>query len=213
MKEEVKQLFRDVFVKDPSSRPTAMDLLKRPIINSAEEYAIYFDESCDSEDSEELDSISTKGGDYSSMEPGVAEVSHISTMSSNQTMSSLGDKVGDLPCFNGSQGSKRNGNGSGRGSQDSGVGGDLESSFTGSVVFGAQLSMRSSSSSSTTQQHWMHQDSGLEDMTGSQPERCGELKRREGRISVGEGKWGGGGGERSREGESGVKVTDGKIDR
>ena len=57
---EVKQLFIDVFRKDPQSRPLAHMLLDRPIISSAVEYVRYFDEIFDElEDAEDLEAPPT----------------------------------------------------------------------------------------------------------------------------------------------------------
>ena len=170
--DEVKQLFVDVFRRDPKSRPGAIELLNRPIIRSAIEYGQYFDDYYDSEDTEELDSDHI---------PISAEaVQHISLGSSGDQISlhSLGDKVGDLPniaCGNPLQHC-------GRGSQDSGVGTDLENDIGGvaGTVFGAQISMRSLSSGSSRssgnqQQRFLHQDSGMEEMLGGEcPQPGGE---------------------------------------
>ena len=152
---EVRQLFLDVFVKEPSNRPLAFDLLMRPIISSAEEYAIYFDECYDSEDSEELYSALTQIADYSNVEQEVPEISHISFISSDHLTE---DKVGELPCFPNSQNLRT----SDRGSHDSGVGTDSERSF--------------SERSSVVDEQRLYQDPKLEDMTGSQQKRSGEFK-------------------------------------
>ena len=164
---EVKQLFKDVFRKDPASRPTALELLNRPVIKTAAEYERYFDECYDSEDAEESSSAPATA-EFSTMDDHPHEVSHTSTNSCH----SVGDEVGSLPQFTEGQNLNRC-----RGSQDSGVATDLENSVNGSM-FGAQLSMRSSSSGSAAQQRFVHQDSGtLEDMNASecpQPDRPGE---------------------------------------
>ena len=61
---EVKQLFIDVLRVDPLSRPTAMELLNRPIISSAVEYGCYFDEIYDElEDTEDLEASPTTNYD------------------------------------------------------------------------------------------------------------------------------------------------------
>ena len=161
--EDVEQLFRDVFKENPASRPTAMDLLQKPVISSAHEYVACFDEYYDSEDAEEVDSIPPQTADFSSLDIDAAhEVAHISS-SSHQSLHSVEDIVGELPQFD-SQNLMR-----GRGgSQDSGVGADLDNSVNSSL-FGVQLSMRSSSSGSGTgQSQLLHQDSGLEDMPGGE---------------------------------------------
>lgn len=166
--DEVKQLFIDVFRKDHSSRPTAFDLLQRPVIRSATDYAQYFDDVYDSEDSEEIESAPLIS--YVQMESNVQEISLVSS-NSHSSMTSLGDKVPDLPHFSENQNMKR-----GRGaSQDSGVSGDLENSLNGSSVYGAQLSMRSSSSGSCGQQRLVHQDSGVEDVVAMQD--CSQADR------------------------------------
>ena len=173
VEDEVKQLFIDVFRKEPTLRPSAVELLNRPVIMNAVEYGRYFDECYDSEDAEELEPVSTT-------DIPIAEVpQQISLTSSSSQVSfhSIGDEVSELPQFPCNQ--QRD-----RGSQDSGVGGDLESSIGSSAMFGSQMSMRSSSSGSNksnNQQRLSHQDSGLEDMNGgecSQP-GPGELKEGE----------------------------------
>ena len=169
---EVKQLFIDVFHKDPTLRPSAVELLNRPVIRSAVEYGCYFDECYDSEDAEELEPLSTT-------DIPIAEVpQQISLTSSSGQVSFhfIGDEVSELPQFPCNQQLNR-------GSQDSGVEGDLESSIGSSAMFGSQMSMRSSSSGnnksntsrmsmktgsgSSNQQKNLYQDSGMEDM--SQP--------------------------------------------
>ena len=160
---EVEQLFLDVFHSDPQSRPGAMELLKRPIISSAVEYGRYFDECYDSEDAEDIEASPAVECDNSTPMTDISQ--HISMTSSGgqSSMHSLGDKVGELPQFPcSSQQLQRN-----RGSQDSGVGGDVENSIGSSAVFDSQMSLRSSSSGSGRsggiQQTLSHQDSGLED--------------------------------------------------
>ena len=165
VEEEVKQLFRDVFKAEPSSRPTAWDLLQRPVISSAVKYARYFDECYESE--EELDSVPPTTGDFSLIDNGAHEISHVSSSSHH---SSIGDVVADLPKFVENQARDRGA------SQDSGVMGmgDLESSAN-AAMFGAQLSMRSMSSGSGGPARLVHQDSGLEDMAECpHPDRPGE---------------------------------------
>ena len=173
---EVKQLFRDVFKEDPASRPTAMDLLQKPMISSAYEYGICFDEYYESEDSEGFESLPPQTADFSAMDSGPHETSSHMSSSGHPSLNSMGDVVGDLPKFVESPTVIR-----GRRSQDSGVGGDLENSINGGTMFGAQLSMRSSSSGSAGQSRLVHQDSGLEDMVGGEcahPERPGEWRGR-----------------------------------
>ena len=46
-----------------------------------------------------MDSASPKTTEYASLDHGVPEVSHISMASSNHSMNSMSDKVGELPCF------------------------------------------------------------------------------------------------------------------
>ena len=145
---EVKQLFIDVLQVDPLSRPTAIELLNRPIISSAVDYGRYFDECYNSEDADSEDLEASPAVECDDSIP-IAEVpQHISLSSSSggQSLSlhSLGDKVSELPqfpCSNPRQDHNR-------GSQDSGVGGDLESSFRSSTVFTSQMSGRSLSSGS-----------------------------------------------------------------
>ena len=162
----VKQLFIDVFKKDPASRPTAMDLLQRPVIVSAVDYGRFFDDCYDSEGVEELDSVPLQTADFSSINNGIHELSS----SSHPSLHSMGDMVPELPQFV-EKTSRDRGS-----SQDSGVV-DLEGSVN-SAIFGAQLSMRSSSSGSGGQQaRLLHQDSGLDDMNthdSPQTERPGE---------------------------------------
>ena len=169
MEEEVKQLFRDVLKKDPSSRPTAMDLLQKPVILSACDYGACFNEYYDSEDAEDLDSVPPQTADFMAMDSDSRELSHISS-SGHPSLSSFGDVVCELPQFVENQNPNR-------GSQDSGVGGDLDTGIN-SGLFSAQVSMRSSSSgSAAAQSRLVHQDSGLEDMPRGDcplPDRPGE---------------------------------------
>ena len=164
---EVKQLFVDVLQVDPLSRPTAMELLNRPIISSAVDYGRYFDECYDSEDAEDLEASPAVECDDSIPITEVPQHISLSSSSGGQSLSlhSLGDKVSELPQFPCSNPRQQDRN---RGSQDSGVGGDLESSFGSSAVFTSQMSGRSLSSGSSRsggsqQQRLSHQDSGLED--------------------------------------------------
>ena len=151
---------------DPLSRPSAMELLNRPIISSAVEYGRYFDECYDSEDAEDLEASPAVECDNSMPIADVPQHISLSSSSGGQSLSlhSLGDKVSELPQFPcGDPRQERN-----RGSQDSGVGGDLESSFGSSAIFASQMSARSLSSGSnrsggSQQQRLSHQDSGLED--------------------------------------------------
>ena len=169
---EVKQLFIDVFRKDPQSRPGAIDLLSRPIISSAVKYGCYFDECYDSEDAEgaEASPVTGCGSMY------ITEVPLISLTSygSQGSLHSLGDKVGELPQIPCGNSLQRD-----RGSQDSGVGGDLETTSVGSssAVFGSRMSMRSASSGSSrggNQQMLSHQDSGLKgSMIGGECSKLG----------------------------------------
>ena len=60
----VRQLFVDVFRRDPTLRPGALDLLNQPIISSAVNYGHYFDECYDSEDIEDQEaSLTVEVGD------------------------------------------------------------------------------------------------------------------------------------------------------
>jgi hypothetical protein len=162
---EVRELFIEVFQKDPLLRPGALELLNRPIISSAVEYGRYFDECYDSEDAEDLEASPAVECDDSIP---IADVpQHISLASSSggqSSLHSLGDKVSELPQFPcGNQHLQRN-----RDSQDSGMGGDLENSIGSSADFASQMSARSLSSGSSRsggnqQQRLSHQDSGLED--------------------------------------------------
>ena len=167
---DVKQLFVDVLKKDPASRPTARDLLQKPVITSAHEYGTYFDECYDSEDAVGVDSVHPLTANFMLMENDVRELSHISS-SGHPSLNSCGDVVGELPQFQ----NRAQDQG---GSQDSGVGGDLEKNVNSSL-FGAQTSMRSSSSGSVAGLSLLlHQDSGLDrDMSGGEctfPGRPGE---------------------------------------
>ena len=174
---EVKQLFVDVLQVDPLSRPTALELLNRPIISSAVDYGRYFDECYDSEDAEDLEASPAVECDDSIPIADVPQHISLSSSSGGQSLSlhSLGDKVSDLPqfpCSNPRQ--DRN-----RGSQDSGVEGDLESSFGSSAVFTSQMSGRSMSSGSSRsggsqQQRLSHQDSGLEDSLAAIAGECSQ---------------------------------------
>lgn len=133
----VKQLFIEVFRKDPQSRPSALQLLKQPIISSAVEYECYFDECYDSEDAEDLEASPAAKYD------GGGQIS----------LHSLGDEMGELlqiPYGNPRQHIRGSSN-----SEDSGVGRD----FGSSVRSGSQIS---SSSSSSYQQRVSCSDSGLE---------------------------------------------------
>ena len=102
---EVKQLFIDVFHKDPNLRPGAIELLNQPIISFAVEYGRYFDECYDSEDAEDLEaSPALECEDYIP----IADIpQHISLTSSGSQISlhSMGDEVGELPQI--SSGQKR----------------------------------------------------------------------------------------------------------
>ena len=169
---EVKQLFIDVFHCDPQLRPGALELLNRPIISSAVEYGRYFDECYDSEDAEDLEASPATECENSIP---IADVpQHISLTSSGGqiSMHSLGDEVGELPQIPcGNNPLQRN-----RGSQDSGVG-DVENSVGSSVMFGSQMSTRSSSSGSNrsgNQQRLSHQDSGLEDSMIAMAGECSQ---------------------------------------
>ena len=171
---EAKQLFIDVLRQDPQSRPGAMELLNRPIISSAVDYGRYFDECYDSEDAEDLEASPAVECDDSIP---TAEVSQhpmsLASSGGQSSLRSLGDKVGDLPHFPcSSEQLQRN-----RGSQDSGVGGDVENSIGSSAVFSSQASMRSSSSGSNRggNQHMLpHQDSGLEDCLAAIAGECSQ---------------------------------------
>ena len=147
---EVKQLFIDVFQKDPLSRPSAFDLLNRPIISSAVDYGRYFDECYDNEDTEDQEASPTT----ESRNMSISEVPQIlltSLYGGRISLHSLGDDMGELPQIpHGNQQLKPN-----RGYQDSGVEVDMESS-------GSRVSMRSSSGSSNQRIKLLHQDSGLE---------------------------------------------------
>ena len=172
---EIKQLFIDVFRKEPMLRPSAVELLNRPVIMNAVEYGRYFDEYYDSEDAEELDPASTTGCDDIPIAEGPQQIS-LTSSSSQVSFHSIGDEVSELPQFPCNQ--QRN-----RGSQDSGVGGDLENSIGSSAVFGSQKSMRSSSSGSNkrnNQQRLLHQDLGLEDMIDGECSQPGPGEFKEG---------------------------------
>ena len=197
---EVKQLFIDVLRKDPQSRPGAIELLNRPLISSAVEYGRYFDECYDSEDAEDLEASPAAECDDSLPIADVPQQISLTSSGGHSSLHSLGDKVGELPQIPCGVQLQRN-----RGSQDSGVGGDLENGIAGSNVYGSQvsqMSMRSSSSGSRggNQQILSHQDSGLEDslMCGDCSQTNGEQKkeRKKGRAR---GKRGEGGRERERE--------------
>ena len=150
---EVKQLFIDVLRKDPLSRPGTLDLLNRPIISSAVDYGCYFDECYmyvneDTEDQEA--SPTTESRNVSISE--VPQILLTSSYGGRISLHSLGDEVGELPQIpHGNRQLKLI-----RGSQDSGVEVDMESS-------GSRVSMRSSSGSSNQHIKLLHQDSGLED--------------------------------------------------
>ena len=158
---EVKQLFIDVFHSDPQLRPGALELLNRPIISSAVEYGRYFDECYDSEDAEDLEASPALECENSLPVADVPQHLSLTSSSGQISLHSMGDEVGEMPQFPCGNPLQRN-----RGSQDSGVGGDLENSVGSSAMFGSQMSMRSSSSGSnrSDNRHMMsHQDSGLED--------------------------------------------------
>ena len=176
---KVKQLFIDVLRKDPQSRPRAIELLNRPIISSAIEYACYFDKCYDSEDAEDLEASPAADCDASVPIADVPQQISLTSSGGHSSLHSLGDKVGELPQIPCGVQLQRN-----RGSQDSGVGGDLENSIAGSnvAVCGSQvsqMSMRSSSSGSSrggNQQILSHQGSGLDDslMCGDCSQTSGE---------------------------------------
>ena len=160
--DEVKQLFIDVLRKDPLSHPGAIELLNRQIISSAVEYGRYFDECYDSEDAEDLEASPALECEDNIPIADVPQNISMASSGGQISMHSLGDELGELPQNPyGDPLQQRN-----RGSQDSGVGGDIENSVGSSVVLGPQLSMRSSSSGSnrsSNQRIMSHQDSGLED--------------------------------------------------
>ena len=165
---EVKQLFIDVLRKDPQSRPGAIELLNRPIISSAVEYGRYFDECYDSEDAESAEASPAIECDDSIPIADVPQQISLASSGGQSSLHSLGDKVGELPQIPCGNSLQRD-----RGSQDSGVGGDLETTSVGSssAMFGSQMSMRSASSGSSrggNQQMLSHQDSGLEDLMGGE---------------------------------------------
>ena len=153
---EVKQLFIDVLQVDPLSRPTAMELLNRPIISSAVDYGHYFDECYDSEDTEDLEASPAVECDDSIPIADVPQHISLSSSSGGQSLSlhSLGDKVSELPQFPGSNQQLH----PDRGSQDSGVMESIVGSST-CTVFEQRLS---------------HQDSGLEDSLAAIAGECSQ---------------------------------------
>ena len=197
---EVKQLFIDVFRKDPTLRPSAVELLNRPITMNVVEYGRYFDECYNSEDAEELEPASTTGcGDNIPITELPQQIS-LTSSSGQELFHSIGDEVSELlqlPCNQ-----KHN-----RGTQDSGVGGDLDGSES---VFDSQMSMRSlnrGSNNSNNQQRLLRQDSGLEDMIGGECSQRGPGELEEEEIKRGGRERGRDGRERKtkREGGGGVR--------
>jgi hypothetical protein len=91
---DVKQLFIDVFRKDPQLRPTAHMLLNRPIISSTVEFSHYFD---DVEDAEDLEASPTTNCDD---DIPIADMQQTPASLASSTISlhsAMEDKIGEVP--------------------------------------------------------------------------------------------------------------------
>jgi hypothetical protein len=176
---EVKQLFIDVFQRDPLLRLGMMELLNRPIISSAMEYGCYFDECYDSEDAEDLEASPNVECDDSipianipqlwdpRTQPGAMELRNNPIITSavqyhgNMSISEM-PQISLIPSDSQispvdevvelpqfPSGDQRLQLRRLEYSQDSGMGGDTESNFGSSAVFASQMSAQSLSSVSS----------------------------------------------------------------